>query len=90
MPHTPLRTCAATGLKLPQPQLLRFVNLGGIPTPEIFLGPHRAPGRGVYIQPTESAYTTALKRKVFAHRLKTNQPPAPWSEIAARLSPSAR
>ncbi len=83
--HSPLRTCAATGQKLPQSQLLRFVNVGGVPTPEALLGPHRAPGRGVYIVPTEAAYTAALKRKAFAHRLKTNRPPAPWSEIVSHL-----
>ena len=86
MPHTPLRTCAATGQKLPQSQLLRFVNIDGTPTPEILLGKGRAQGRGVYIVPTESAYATALKRKVFAHRLKTTKPSLAWAEIAPRLS----
>lgn len=86
MSHTPIRTCAGTGLKLPQSQLLRFVNIDGTPTPEILLAPHRAPGRGVYICPTESAYLAALKRKTFAHKLKTNKPPLPWAEIAPHLT----
>lgn len=83
--HQPLRTCAATNQKLPQSQLLRFVNVEGVPTPEILFGKSRAKGRGVYIQPTESAYLAAVKRKVFAHRLKTSQPPPPWAEIAPYL-----
>lgn len=87
-PYTPLRTCAATGQKLPQAQLLRFVNADGTPTPEILLDKTRAPGRGVYILPTAEALAAAVKRKVFAHRLKTNKPPVEWSIIAARLSAS--
>ena len=89
MPHIPTRTCAATGQKLPQNQLLRFINVGGVPTPEVMLHPtRRAPGRGVYICPTEAAYTAAVKRKAFAHRLKTNKPPLPWSEIVSHLPQS--
>lgn len=80
--HQPTRTCVATGLKLPQPQLLRFVNVEGVPTPEILLGKSRAPGRGVYLQPTEQALAAAVRRKAFAHRLKTSKPPLPWAEIA--------
>jgi predicted RNA-binding protein YlxR (DUF448 family) len=80
--HQPQRTCAATHTKHPQSALLRFVNIKGVPTPEALLGPRRAPGRGVYILPTPEALAIAVKRKVFAHRLKTNQPPLPWAEIA--------
>lgn len=84
MPHTPLRTCLATGEKHPQSALLRFVNVKGTPTPD----PTRSlPGRGAYLTPTEAAYTAALKRRAFAQKLKTNQPPPPWSEIAALLNP---
>ena len=89
MSHTPIRTCSGTGQKHPQQNLLRFVNVEGAPTHEILLGPHRAPGRGVYVQPTETAYLAAIKRKTFAHKLKTNKPPLPWAEIAAHL-PSAQ
>jgi predicted RNA-binding protein YlxR (DUF448 family) len=84
-PHAPIRTCSGTGTKLPQTQLLRFVNVDGVPTPEILLGPYRAPGRGVYVQPTESAYLAAIKRKAFAHKLKTNKPPLSWAEISPHL-----
>lgn len=91
MPHTPLRTCAGTGQKLPQSQLLRFVNVGGVPTPEVMLHPSkRAPGRGVYIVPTSQALASAAKRKAFAHRLKTNRPPPEWSEIAPFLAPHTK
>ncbi|RYG58778.1 MAG: YlxR family protein [Alphaproteobacteria bacterium] len=89
-PYTPIRTCAATGQKLPQAQLLRFVNVGGVPTPEVLLHPtRRAPGRGVYIVPTPDALAAAVKRKAFANRLKTNQPPVAWTEIAPFLQPQA-
>jgi hypothetical protein len=85
-PNIPLRTCAGTGQKLPQNQLLRFVNVGGVPTPEVMLHPtKRAPGRGVYIVPTEDALNAAVKRKAFAHKLKTNRPPVPWADIAQTL-----
>ncbi|RYG61050.1 MAG: YlxR family protein [Alphaproteobacteria bacterium] len=91
MPHTPIRTCAATSQKLPQEQLLRFVNVSGVPTPEVLLHPtRRAQGRGVYIVPTPEALAAAVKRKAFANRLKTNQPPVGWSEIAPFLQPAAR
>ncbi|NBV54089.1 MAG: DUF448 domain-containing protein, partial [Proteobacteria bacterium] len=39
----PLRTCIATHQKLPQNQLLRFVNVKGVPTPD---PSRRLPGRG--------------------------------------------
>jgi len=86
MAHTPIRTCAGTHTKHPQSALLRFVNVGGVPTPDVLLGPHRATGRGVYILPTEAALAAAVKRKSFAHRLKTNKPPVPWAEIAQLLT----
>lgn len=89
MQRHPLRTCAATGQKLPQGQLLRFVNVGGVPTPEVMLGSTRAPGRGVYIVPTESNLAIAIKKKAFAHKLKTNQPPPLWSIIQAHLDTRA-
>ncbi|MBI1308383.1 MAG: DUF448 domain-containing protein [Proteobacteria bacterium] len=80
---TPLRTCLATGQPQPQSTLLRFVNVGGTPTPD----PTRTlPGRGAYLTPTEEAYNAALKRRAFAHKLKTNQPPPPWAQIAALLT----
>jgi predicted RNA-binding protein YlxR (DUF448 family) len=82
---TPLRTCAATGQKLPQSQLLRFVNVNGVPTPEVMLGTTRAPGRGVYILPTAENLALAIRKKAFAHRLKTSQPPPPWGEIQSHL-----
>lgn len=85
-PYTPLRTCAGTGQKHPQNALLRFVNVGGVPTPEVMLGNVRAPGRGVYILPTPEALAAAIKRKSFAHRLKTNRPPPSWDELQAALS----
>ncbi len=86
MPHTPIRTCAGTGQKLPQAQLLRFVNVKGVPTPEVMLHPtQRAAGRGVYIVPTPEALAAVIKRKTFAHRLKTNRPPVAWDEIAPFL-----
>lgn len=87
--HQPLRTCAGTGRKLPQNQLLRFVNVRGVPTPEIMLGQGRAPGRGVYVLPNAQALAEAIKRKSFAHKLKTNRPPPPWSEIQPYLDTSA-
>lgn len=86
MSQTPIRTCIGTGQKLPQAQMLRFINVEGVPTPEILLGPHRAPGRGVYIIPTEAALLAAIKRKAFAHKLKTNRPPVSWAEILPYLS----
>lgn len=84
--YTPLRTCSGTGQKHPQNALLRFVSVKGVPTPEVMLGPHRAPGRGVYILPTAEALAAAIKRKTFAHKLKTNRPPPPWQEIETFLS----
>ncbi|PZP38841.1 MAG: DUF448 domain-containing protein [Pseudomonas fluorescens] len=83
--HQPIRTCVATGKKLPQNELVRFVNVGGVPTPERCLGPHRAAGRGVYIQPNAQALAMAIKKKAFAHRLKTNRPPLTWEEIEPLL-----
>lgn len=75
----PLRTCLATNQKLPQNQLLRFVNINGTPTPD----PTRThPGRGAYLVPTKDAYQQALQRKAFAHKLKTTNPPLPWPEVA--------
>lgn len=85
----PLRTCAATGQKLPQSQLLRFVNLNGVPTPEVMLGTARAPGRGVYILPTAENLALAVRKKAFAHKLKTNQPPPEWSAIQPYLDRAA-
>jgi uncharacterized protein len=84
-PFTPIRTCAATGQKHPQAGLLRFVNVGGVPTPEVMLGNVRAPGRGVYITPTAEAFAAAVKRKAFANRLKTSLPPLSWAEIEPHL-----
>lgn len=82
----PLRTCAGTGAKLPQSGLLRFVGVKGVPTPEFYLHPtKRAPGRGVYVLPNPEALALAVKKKAFAHKLKTNRPPPEWNEIAARL-----
>ncbi len=78
---TPLRTCAATGQKHPQSALLRFVNVAGVPTPEVMLGTTRAPGRGVYVLPTPEALAAAVKRKAFANRIKTNRPPPAWEDI---------
>lgn len=89
-PYAPIRTCAGTGQKLPQAQLLRFVNAGGVPTPEVMLHPtKRAQGRGVYIVPTPEALAAAIKRKAFAHRLKTNKSAPEWPEIATFLQPKA-
>lgn len=85
MLKTPLRTCAATGRKLPQAQLLRFVAVGGVPTPEVMLGTARAPGRGVYIIPSAENLALAVKKKAFAHRLKTNRPPPEWGLIQPYL-----
>ena len=79
--YTPLRTCAGTGQKHPQSSLLRFVNVGGVPTPEVMLGTTRAPGRGVYVLPTPEALASAVKRKAFANRIKTNRPPPAWDAI---------
>ncbi len=81
MSHIPLRTCAGTGQKHPQGALLRFVNVQGVPTPDVMLGTTRASGRGVYVLPTPEALAAAVKRKTFAHKLKTNRPPVPWEEI---------
>lgn len=88
----PTRTCAGTGEKHPQAALMRFVNVKGVPTPECLLGygvpggpKGRAPGRGVYVLPTPEALAQAIKRKVFAHRLRTNQPPPPWEAFAPLL-----
>lgn len=84
--HTPLRTCAGTGQKHPQGDLLRFVSVKGVPTPEVMLHPTlRAAGRGVYVLPTPEALAAAVKRKSFAHRIKTNRPPPPWDEIVPYL-----
>ena len=83
--HIPLRTCAGTGEKHPQGALLRFVAVKGVPTPEIMLGAHRAPGRGVYVLPTPEALAAAVKRKTLAHKLKTNRPPPPWEDICPFL-----
>lgn len=81
-PHyIPLRTCAGTGQKHPQSALLRFVNVQGVPTPEVMLGATRAPGRGVYVLPTPEALAAAVKRKAFANRIKTNRPPVAWDDI---------
>jgi predicted RNA-binding protein YlxR (DUF448 family) len=83
--YVPMRTCAGTGEKRPQSELVRFVAVKGVPTPEIALGNSRAPGRGVYVLPTAQALAQAVKRKAFAHRLKTNRPPLPWEELEVML-----
>lgn len=82
----PLRTCAGTGEKRLQSELLRFVAVKGVPTPEFYLHPtQRAPGRGVYTLPNAEALALAVKKKAFAHKLKTNRPPPAWEEIAQKL-----
>ncbi|NBX85897.1 MAG: YlxR family protein [Proteobacteria bacterium] len=78
----PLRTCIATHQKLPQNQLLRFVNVKGVPTPD---PSRRLPGRGIYIVPTAENLALAIQKKAFAHRLKTNRPPLPWEDIRKLL-----
>lgn len=80
--HVPLRTCIGTSQKLPQGQLLRFVNVSGTPTLDIS---QTLPGRGTYILPTQAAFESALKRRAFAAKLKTTKPPLPWPEIAQML-----
>jgi len=86
MVHIPTRTCAGTGQKLPQWQLLRFTNVRGVPTPDPL---RQAPGRGVYILPTPEALALAVKKKAFAHKLRTNRPPPAWDEIQAYLDTAA-
>jgi predicted RNA-binding protein YlxR (DUF448 family) len=39
----------------------------------------------VYVLPTAQALAQAVKRKAFAHRLKTNRPPLPWEELEVML-----
>ena len=78
----PVRTCCGTGQRLPQAQLLRWVNVGGVPTPD----PTRVlPGRGAYTLPSVAAVQAALKRKAFAQKLKTNQPPGGLEQLAQML-----
>ena len=82
--YQPTRTCAGTGTRHPQGQLLRFTNVNGTPVPDL-PAQSRKPGRGVYILPTPEALAAAVKRKTFAHKLKTNKPPLSWSEIEPLL-----
>ena len=86
MVHIPIRTCAGTGQKLPQWQLLRFINVKGVPVPDPL---RQAPGRGVYILPNAEALALAVKKKAFAHKLRTNRPPPSWQEIQAQLDTTA-
>jgi len=80
--HQPLRTCLATGQKLPQRQLLRFVNMQGVPTPD---PAQKLPGRGAYRLVTEQNLALAIKKKAFAHKLKTHLAPPTWGQISALL-----
>lgn len=90
--HTPIRTCVATRAESAPEGLLRFVqgpkNEKGqtAPWPDIS---GKLPGRGVYLIPTAENYAIAIKKKVFAHQLDTNQPPPPFAEVAALLEKDA-
>ncbi|AZA13820.1 YlxR family protein [Corynebacterium choanae] len=62
----PLRTCVATGKKLPQSTLLRMVCDPAVADPHrlvVVPDPARKlPGRGAWITPTEAAVTQAVAR----------------------------
>ena len=69
--HIPLRTCIATGKKLPQSKLLRIVAVSA--TNELVADPDRRQlGRGCWISPTLEALELAEKRKAFSRALQVS------------------
>lgn len=73
--HEPIRRCLASGERLPQDQLLRFV-VG----PENELVPDlaaRLPGRGLWIRPERSLLEKALARGLFARAARAPVKAAP-------------
>lgn len=68
---------------LPQAQVLRFVSVAGMLTPD---PTRRLPGRGAYCTPTPEAYAAAVAKRGFTRRLKLNQPVPTWAEIKAQLA----
>lgn len=69
---------------LPQAQVLRFVSVAGLLTPD---PARRLPGRGAYCTPTPAAYAAAIAKRGFMRRLKLQHPAPTWPEIAAQLRP---
>jgi predicted RNA-binding protein YlxR (DUF448 family) len=63
--HVATRTCAGCGRKAPQPELVRFVSVGGVLTPGRTL-----PGRGVYTCRRLQCFERARARRAFNRVLK--------------------
>src|SRR5690554_11287 len=73
--HEPIRRCLASGERLPQDRLLRFViGPDGDLVPDLTA---RLPGRGLWIQPERALLERAIKRGLFARAARTSLRVAP-------------
>jgi hypothetical protein len=65
--HIPIRTCIATGEKLPKAEMIRLVLQDGIVSVDI---KGKLKGRGANIKMDINAFETAVKKKAIARALK--------------------
>lgn len=70
--HVPLRTCIATGEKLPKKELVRLVKTAdGKVAVDAW---NKIKGRGANIKPTIDAFDLAVKKNAISRALKLEQP----------------
>ena len=84
---TPLRLCAVSRARKPPEELIRFaVGPDGVIVPDLA---RRLPGRGVWVDATQEAITTAVRQKAFARSLKSQvSVPADLPALVERLMAS--
>ena len=83
MKKIPMRTCVATGEKLPKKELIRVVR-----TPEgnvIVDETGKANGRGAYLKKSMEVFDKAQKSKVLNKKLEVEVPDSIYEELKSRV-----
>ena len=83
MKKIPMRTCLATGEKLPKKELIRVVR-----TPEgnvIVDESGKANGRGAYLKKSLEAFDKAQKTKILNKRLEVEVPSSIYEELRSKV-----
>ena len=83
MKKIPMRTCLATGEKLPKKELIRVVR-----TPEgnvIVDESGKANGRGAYLKKSLEAFDKAQKTKILNKKLEVEVPDSIYEELRSKV-----
>lgn len=83
MKKIPMRTCLATGEKLPKKELIRVVR-----TPEgnvIVDETGKANGRGAYLKKSIDAFEKAKKTKILNRKLEVEVPDSIFDELKSKV-----